>query len=80
MKKHVITRRDFLKLAAAFAAASALAACDHRPTPAPTQEGEATQPAAEPTAAACRKGSPARRAQGSVPHPGEPIRDCATGR
>ncbi len=47
MKKYVTTRRDFLKVASTFAAASALAACQ-TPTAAPTEEGAA----AEPTAAA----------------------------
>ena len=50
MKKDNLSRRDFLKLAAAFAAANALGAC----TPsAPTQEvgQEAGEEAVQPTAA-----------------------------
>src|SRR3972149_4984945 len=53
MKKYVITRREFLKVAAIFSAASALAACKgttKTPTKAPPKEGEATPTAAQPTA------------------------------
>jgi peptide/nickel transport system substrate-binding protein len=46
-----MTRRDFLKAATAFAAASALASCKPA-TLAPTTEAGATQPAAKPTTAA----------------------------
>jgi peptide/nickel transport system substrate-binding protein len=41
MKKYVITRREFLKVAAMFSAASAIAACKGT-TKTPTKEGEAT--------------------------------------
>ena len=54
MKKYVITRREFLKVAAVFSAASALAACKgttKTPTKEPPKEGEATPTAAQPTAA-----------------------------
>ena len=52
MKKYRnMTRRDFLKAATAFAAASALASCKPA-TLAPTTEAGATQPAAKPTTAA----------------------------
>ena len=44
MRKHVTTRREFLKLAAAFKAASALKACAPS-IPAPTSEAEAPAPA-----------------------------------
>ena len=44
MKKHVTTRREFLKLAAAFTAAGALQACAPS-SPAPTSEGGAPAPA-----------------------------------
>jgi len=46
-----LTRRDFLKAASAFAAASALASCKPATLAPPTEAG-ATQPAAEPTTAA----------------------------
>ncbi len=52
MKKYRnLTRRDFLKAASAFAAASALASCKPATLAPPTEAG-ATQPAAEPTTAA----------------------------
>ena len=44
MRKHVTTRREFLKLAAAFTAAGALQACAPS-IPAPTSEGGPTAPA-----------------------------------
>jgi peptide/nickel transport system substrate-binding protein len=51
MKKYRnMSRRDFLKAASAFAAASALASCKAA-TPAPTTEAGVTQPAAQPTTA-----------------------------
>ncbi|HEX6035625.1 MAG TPA: ABC transporter substrate-binding protein, partial [Anaerolineales bacterium] len=46
MSKHVTTRREFLKLAAAFTAAGALQACAPS-LPAPTSEGEAPAPAGQ---------------------------------
>jgi len=46
MRKHVTTRREFLKLAAAFTAAGALQACAPA-LPAPTSEGGAPAPAAK---------------------------------
>ncbi len=45
MKDLVTSRREFLKVATAFAAASALAACK-TPTSAPTEEGAAAEPTA----------------------------------
>lgn len=51
MKKYMVTRREFLKVAAAFSAAGVLTACK-TPTQAPPTEAGATQPAAGPTAAA----------------------------
>ena len=67
MKKYTLTRRQFLKQAAAFTAATAL--------PLEALAHPATLLAARPAAGSC-----ARRTQGRVPDPGEPIRDCSTGR
>src|SRR5512145_2272901 len=50
MKKRDVTRRDFLKLAATFTAASALQACTPS-TPAPTSPAGVTAPTAAPTTA-----------------------------
>ena len=86
MKKTVnLTRREFLELSAAFCDGRRRACTSPQtPMPAPPARGCSSPIPSHPPEAAtgraanrcpCRKGSCAGRAQGSVPHPREPVRD-----